>query len=479
MTFNSFEYFIFLPVVFVLYWFVFNKSGKSQNILLVLASVFFYCWADWRFLALVIVNALFNYYMGISIAGAKKEKTQKHLLWAGVAFNIAILGYFKYFNFFYDSFVDMLNFFGSHANPSSLKLLLPLGISFFTFQTLGYLIDIYNYNIKPSRNLLAFSAYVIYFPKIIAGPIERAQKFLPQIERKRTFDQNMAIDGLRQMLWGLFAKIVLADNLFPVVHGIFSNSGSETGSTLFMGLILSTIQVYFDFAGYSNIAIGTSKLFGMRLMKNFDTPFFSTNISDFWNRWHISLSSWMLDYLFTPLSFVLRKRKKKGLILSIMITFVVVGFWHGANWTFIVFGILNGIYYIPLILKGKVIKSSLGGSTKIFPSATEFVQMLGLFLLLSVTIIFFWVNNIAEAFTYLSHVFSPSFFVFPDLKRVVYIIPAIIIFFVIEWMTRDKDHPLQFSGQPVYLRWGSYLIIGFVVLLAFEKDPNAFIYLQF
>jgi len=479
MTFNSFDFFIFLPVVFLLYWFIFNKSAKTQNLLLLTASIFFYCWADWRFLFLVIINALVNYYLGITIADAKKEKTQQNLFWIGIVFNIGVLGYFKYFNFFYDSFVDLLNIFGLHANPSSLKIILPLGISFFTFQTLGYLIDIYNFNIKPTKNLLGFLTYVTFFPKIIAGPIERAQKFLPQVEKMRVFDQDLAIDGLRQILWGLFAKVVIADNLFPIVHDIFASPENNSGSTLLMGLILSTLQVYCDFAGYSNIAIGISKLFGIQLMKNFATPFFSTNIGDFWNRWHISLSSWMLDYLFTPLSFLLRGYKKFGLIMAIMITFIVVGFWHGANWTFIVFGILNGIYFIPLILRGKVIKSSINSTESFFPSIKEFFQMLALFLLLCITIIFFWVDSLGAAMLYLSNVFSASLFTIPDLKSIVYVLPPLIIFFIVEWVTRDKDHPLKFVKTSLYLRWSVYLVIGYVVFLALDNNPNAFIYLQF
>jgi D-alanyl-lipoteichoic acid acyltransferase DltB (MBOAT superfamily) len=246
-----------------------------------------------------------------------------------------------------------------------------------------------------------------------------------------------------------------------------------------MGLILSTLQVYCDFAGYSNIAIGISKLFGIRLMRNFATPFFSTNISDFWNRWHISLSSWMLDYLFTPLSFLLRAYKKPGLILAIMITFIVVGFWHGANWTFIVFGVLNGIYFIPLIVRGKAIKSSLGSTEKVFPSIKELLQMVGLFLLLSISIIFFWVDSLSNAIVYLSNVFTASLFDMPDFKSIIYVIPPMILFFIIEWLTRDKEYALKVISSRSPIRWSVYLLLGFIVFLAIDNNPNAFIYLQF
>ncbi len=308
MVFNSPEFVLFLPIVFILYWFVFSKSAKSQNIILLLSSIFFYVWADWRFLFLVGANVLFNFFIGIQIQDAQKEKHKQQLLWLGIFFNLGILGYFKYFNFFYDSFVDLINLSGGNLNYSSLKILLPLGISFFTFQTLGYLFDIYNEEIEPCRDILAFSAYVLYFPKILAGPIERAQKFIPQIEVKRLFDNNLAFDGLRQILWGLFAKIVIADNCAGLVNEIFANPETQSGSMLMIGSVFFLIQIYCDFSGYSNIAIGVSKLLGIKLMTNFATPFFSTNISDFWKKWHISLTSWLMDYVFTPLSFLIAEK---------------------------------------------------------------------------------------------------------------------------------------------------------------------------
>jgi alginate O-acetyltransferase complex protein AlgI len=479
MIFNSLAFSLFLPIVFILYWFLFNKSAKKQNILLLSASLFFYGWADWRFLFLVIMNALLNYYIGTGISNTQKEKIKKRLLWLGLLINLGVLGYFKYFNFFYDSFADLFNLFGANLNYSSLKIILPLGISFFTFQTLGYIIDVYNEEIEPYRDLLVFTTYVTYFPKILSGPIERAQKFIPQIEVRRNFDYQLANDGLRQILWGLFAKIVVADNCAALVNNIFDNYQNQSGSMLLLGSFCYLIQIYCDFSGYSNMAIGISKLFGIKLMMNFATPFFSTNIGDFWKKWHISLTTWMMDYVFTPLSFILRKYKKKGLILSIITTFVIVGLWHGANWTFIVFGLLQGLYFIPLIFKGNLNQPSSNAPTNLLPSLKYFFQMIGLFFLLMLTAVFFRSESVGQAVEYLSNIFSTSLFVRPDIEQIIFILPIIIFFLIIEWISKDKQHAMQFDNHSVYIAWSAYLIIGFIVVLSFKSNNSSFIYLQF
>ncbi len=478
MIFNSLGFALFLPIVLIMHWFVFNKSAKLQNILLLLASLFFYGWADWRFLFLVVANALLNFYVGNKISDSSQEKTKLRFLWLGIVFNLGVLGFFKYFNFFYDNFVDFGNLFGLSLSHSTLHLILPLGISFFTFQTLGYIIDVYNEEIKSSRNLLSFTTYVLYFPKLLAGPIERAQKFLPQIETKRIFNSNLAIDGLRQILWGLFAKIVIADNCAPFVNGVFENYQTQTSAMLIAGTFYYLIQIYADFSGYSNVAIGVSKLFGIKLMINFNTPFYSTNISDFWKSWHISLTSWLMDYVFTPLSFILRKYKKKGLFLAIMITFILVGFWHGAKWTFIIFGILQGLYFLPFIIKGSLSNTSTLSKNKMIPSFKEFFQMTGLFCLMMLSTVFFRADDTSQAITYISNIFSASIVIIPDLNQFMFI-PVIILFMTIEWFTRNKQYALEINNLPIYLRWSVYLILGFVVLLAFDNNSNDFIYLQF
>lgn len=476
MNFNSEIFALFLIVVLLLYLFIFNKTAKSQNVLLLMASLFFYGWADWRFLFLVVGNAVLNYFIGIKISKSEEEKFKLRYLWLGISINLGVLGFFKYFNFFYDNFIDVFNLFGLHLNHSSLIIILPLGISFFTFQTLGYIIDIYNEEIEPTHDLLNFSTYVLYFPKLLAGPIERAQKFLPQIETKRVFDYNLTVDGFRQILWGLFTKVVIADNCATFVNATFNNYQNHSSALLLAGLFFYLIQIYSDFAGYSNIAIGVSKLFGIKLMKNFETPFFSTNISDFWKKWHISLTSWLMDYVFTPLSFLLRKFKKKGLFLSILTTFILVGFWHGAKWTFIVFGVIQGLYFLPMVIRGSINSNSAIDKHKLFPSFIELLQMIGMFILLMLTVVFFRADNSADAILYLSSIFKTDLFSGLGLMKSVWYLPWILLF--AEWFQRDKEHALQLYKTPVFIRWAIYYTLIYSIL-NFAGGEETFIYFQF
>ncbi|GAA3607116.1 MBOAT family protein [Flavivirga amylovorans] len=409
------------------------------------------------------------------------EAKQRRFLYIGLVFNVGLLLYFKYFNFFYESFVELINVFGITSSYTTLSILLPLGISFFTFQTLGYLIDVYNEEIDPSHNFLEFSLFVAYFPKILSGPIERATKMMPQIQEKRAFSYELFVDGLRQILWGLFAKIVIAENCATIANPIFNNYEDQSGSTLILGAFFYAIQLYADFSGYSNMAIGLSKLFGIQLMRNFATPFFSTNISDFWRKWHISLTTWMMDYVFTPLSFSLRSYQKNGLIISIIATFVLVGFWHGANWTFVFYGLLHGIYFIPLVYSGKMNTSEIVAKGKFFPSIIEFIKMLLLFILIMATDIFFRANSIKEAINYIISIFSDDIFSIPQgLFNSNYLITIflIFIFFFIEWNNREKKHDFEINNYNIFLRWSSYVFL-FLLILFFGKSSETFIYFQF
>nr|WP_231389294.1 MULTISPECIES: MBOAT family O-acyltransferase [unclassified Aquimarina] len=389
--------------------------------------------------------------------------------------------YFKYFNFFYEGFYEILNAFGSESTYNSLVILLPLGISFFTFQTLGYLIDVYNEEIEPSENLLEFSVFVTFFPKILSGPIERASSLIPQIQEKRVISYEVSVDGLRQILWGLFAKIVVAENCALIANPIFNNYENESGSTLLLGTFFYAIQLYADFSGYSNMAIGVSKLFGIQLMRNFSTPFFSTNISDFWRKWHMSLTTWMMDYVFTPLSFTLRRHQKKGLIISIITTFVLVGFWHGANWTFVVYGLLHGIYFVPLVFSGKMNTSEIVAKGKMLPSVKEIIKMILLFVLIMLTDVFFRVESVSVGFEYLQGVFSLSIIDLPSVlftSTTLITIALIGFFMLIEWINREKKHDFEIGNYNIYLRWISYISI-FVLILIFGKSAETFIYFQF
>ncbi|MDO7171362.1 MBOAT family O-acyltransferase [Mariniflexile sp. AS56] len=481
MIFNSYEFIVFFTLVFILYWFVLDKTSKTQNSLLLIASLVFFGWTDWRFLIVLIFNILFNYFLAKKIYKENKEKIKIRILWIGIIINVGVLGYYKYFNFFYENFVDVFHVFGSDLTFSPLQIIIPLGISFFTFQTLGYILDVFYEEVEPYSDILLFSTYVTFFPKILSGPIERAQKFIPQIVNKRTFNYNMAVDGLRQILWGVFAKMVIAENCAEIVNPIFNNYQNESGNTLLIGASFYAIQLYADFSGYSNMAIGVSKLFGIDLMRNFATPFFSTNISDFWRKWHMSLTTWMMDYIFTPLSFTLRRFKKLGLIFSIILTFLIVGLWHGANWTFVVFGALHGIYFIPLVLTGSMNKSSIVAKDRFLPSLVEIIKMASLFYLITLTSIFFRSKQVSDAIEYIQIIFSKSLFSYPVAfinANVFSVIFLIFIYFTIEWFHRTKSHDFEISNKPVYVRWTLYIGL-FVFLILFGKSSDTFIYFQF
>ena len=351
MLFNSLDFAVFLPIVFVLYWFVTNKSLKAQNFLIVIASYVFYGWWDYRFLALILFSTLVDFAIGLKLRNENNPKYKKCFLWISIIVNIGLLGFFKYYNFFVENFVAAFTFFGNPISPNTLNIILPVGISFYTFQTLSYTIDVYKKSLNATTDFISFAAFVSFFPQLVAGPIERASNLLPQILNKRKFSYQNAVDGCRQILWGLFKKIVIADNCAVFANLIFDNNLDYGGSTLILGAIFFAFQIYGDFSGYSDIAIGISRLFGFNLMQNFAFPYFSRDIAEFWRRWHISLSTWFRDYLYIPLG-----GSRGGLNMKIrntFIIFIVSGFWHGANWTFIVWGALNAIYFLPLLLFNK------------------------------------------------------------------------------------------------------------------------------
>lgn len=487
MVFNSVGFALFFPIVFLLYWFVFGKNFKTQNTLLLFASIVFYCLADWKFIFLLAFSGFVNFYLAKAIAKKEEGGGRKLLFYSGVVFNVGILLYFKYFNFFIQSFVTLFNYSGGSLGFTPFHILLPLGISFFTFQLIGYLIDVNNEEIEPTSDLLSFFTYLAYFPKILSGPIERVQQFLPRIQKKREFNYSIAVDGLRQFLWGLFKKVVIADNLTSVVDFIFENHQNMAGSILFIGGILYLISLYADFSGFTDMACGVSKLLNIKIVNNFAFPFFSTNISDFWKKWHISLTTWMMDYVFTPLTFVLRKYKKYGLILSVILTFLLVGLWHGANLTFIVFGVMHGLYFIPLIVKGSINRNKIVAEGKLIPTFKEVTGMTWLFLLVAITTIFFRAANIGEAFSYLGNLFSLSLFTLPSSSDIsgnglhpLILVFLVGIFFLIEWVGREGEYAIAQLGVKWYkpVRWSFYYaLIASIVFLSGSQQQ--FIYFQF
>lgn len=467
-----------------MYWGVFNGSAKAQNLILLLGSYFFYAFWDWRFLILLVGISIVNFTLAIQIDKTDIEKRKTFFLYLGLVLGLGNLLFFKYYNFFTDSFSQLFQSFGFRLNSYVLKLVLPLGISFYTFRCISYLLDVYNEKVSPTKDVVIFCNYVSFFPTLVAGPIERAKPFITQSEKLRAFQYSQAADGLRQILWGLFKKLVISDGCAATTDIIFNNYGSYTGSTLLFGSFMYIIQVYADFSGYSDMAIGFSGLIGFKIKKNFNFPFFSQNIAEFWQKWHISLTSWMTDYVYTPLSFIFRRLKKAGTILAILINFVLVGLWHGANWTFIAFGFLQGCYFIPLILTGKLNQKKTIADGKLFPSLREGLNMLATFLVVMITSVLFRVNSLHEGVAYYKKMFSPSFFTFPHFMGMANAaITLVLIFFFIaaEWLERTNDFVMSNLNLKMNrpLRWAIYIIILSVIGLYSETNEMPFIYSKF
>ena len=478
MLFNSLEFAFFLPVVFILYWFVTNKNVKLQNVLLLTASYVFYGWWDWRFLSLIIFSSFVDYYVGVGLGKSEIPQKRKILLWTSILVNLGFLGFFKYYNFFAESFADAFTLFGSHLDASRLNIILPVGISFYTFQTLSYSIDVYKRKLEPTKDIISFFAFVSFFPQLVAGPIERASNLLPQFYKKRQFEYDKAVDGMRQILWGLFKKIVIADNAAMYANDIFNNYQDYSGSTLFLGAVFFAFQIYGDFSGYSDIAIGTSRLFGFNLMQNFSFPYFSRDIAEFWRRWHISLSTWFRDYLYIPLGGSRGSTWMK--VRNIFIIFLVSGFWHGANWTFLAWGFLNALFFLPLLLTNKNRKNTdTVAEGKILPNAKEVLQMGATFFITVLAWVFFRANDIQHSLLYIKGIFSKSLFEMP-IAIPLSLVMIIISFIMAEWFQRIKLHALQLdkSGIPKLIRWVLYTTI-ILLILQFNGDQQEFIYFQF
>ena len=481
MLFNSFEFAIFLPIVFIIYWAISRWGIKTQNAFILIASYFFYGWWDWRFLSLIAFSTIIDFLVGIQLNKTSKDSNRKALLLLSIIVNIGFLGFFKYFNFFVESFSELFTLFGQHISPTRLNIILPVGISFYTFQTLSYSIDVYRRKMKPTKDFIAFGAYVSFFPQLVAGPIERASNLLPQFKSRRTFEYDKAADGMRQILWGLFKKIVIADNCAVFVNDIFGNYAELSGSTLFLGAVLFAFQIYGDFSGYSDIAIGTARLFGFDLMRNFAFPYFSRDIAEFWRRWHISLSSWFRDYVYFPLG---GSRGNKMMVLrNTLIIFLVSGFWHGANWTFIIWGLINAIYFIPLLLMNKNRKhTDQVASTTFLPTTREFIQILLTFILTTLAWVFFRAENINEAFSYLNRIFDQSLFKAPEILPVELLI-LITGLIIVEWIQRKKEHGLEIQNNKLVLRPVRWLLYITIILIIFFfgdfESGYEFIYFQF
>lgn len=473
MLFNTVDFAIFFPTVLLLYWTVFRNPLTLQNIFLVVVSYIFYAFWDWRFLSLIFLSTIVDYSVGLALGKTDDEKKRKLLLGISLFFNLGMLITFKYFNFFVDTFVDTFSFFGTPLKITSWNILLPVGISFYTFQTMSYTIDLYRGRISPTNNVIAFFAFVSFFPQLVAGPIERASHLLPQFMVKRKFRYKENVDGLRLILGGLFKKMVIADNCALLVNHIFENYEVASGSTLLFGAVFFAFQIYGDFSGYSDIAIGTARLMGFDLMKNFNYPYLSQNLSEFWRRWHISLSTWFRDYVYIPLG---GSRVSKGrLVFNVFVVFILSGLWHGANLTFIFWGFIHALFVIPVIL---FFKTETPFSTdKKLPTLGQLLRIAITFFIVVIAWVFFRSDTITMAFAYIGKIFSPSLFTMPVIPRSG--ILFLFIFMIFEWIQRHRDHILDIDYiNQKWIRYGIYYSVVFLIFY-FAGDLQPFIYFQF
>ncbi len=477
MFFNSLHFAVFLPIVFLFYWFVGNKSKINQNYILILASYYFYsCW-DWRFLFLLVFSTLLDYLSAIKIEESTTPKSRQFWLWLCISINLGFLGVFKYFNFFTVSFAEFFQSFGFNTSPILLNVILPVGISFYTFHGLSYIIDIYYGRIKSEKNFVDYSLFVSYFPLLVAGPIERATHLLPQLKKRRKFNFEKAKEGIYQIIWGLVKKVVIADTCAVYANNIFDNYNSMNSLSLILGAVYFAFQIYGDFSGYSDIALGTSKLFGIDLLKNFNFPYFSRDIAEFWRRWHISLTTWFRDYLYIPLGG--SKGSKWMKIRNTFVIFLVSGFWHGASWTFIAWGLINALYFIPLLVLNKnrnnleEFKLSFN-----FTSVRIVINIMLTFAITCLAWIFFRAKTIQDAMAYIQRMatdwhFSQQYF---TIERYNYELWSLLLIFILaEWNSRTKIEPI--SGKYSWLKVS--LCMAAIVALGVFSDYKEFIYFQF
>jgi len=482
MLFNSIDFAVFLPLVFLLYWTVFARSLQAQNLFLLFVSAVFYAWWDWRFLGLVFFSAAVDYSVGRSLERVDAPRQRKLLLACSLVANLGMLGFFKYYDFFIVNFNSAFTLLGMPIGLRTLGVVLPVGISFYTFQTLSYTIDLYRKRIPASRDPVGFTAFVLFFPQLVAGPIERASALLPQFQRSRVFDAALARDGLRQILWGLFKKVVIADNCARYVDMAYADPGAMDGSTMALATALFAFQIYGDFSGYSDMAIGTARLLGFNLMRNFAYPYFSRDIAEFWRRWHISLSTWFRDYVYIPIG---GSRGTKAMqIRNALIVFAVSGFWHGASWNFLIWGVLNGLYFVPLVLAGKNRNNlEIVAEGRSLPSLRELWGMMATFFLACIAWVFFRATDLSTAVDAYRTMLSSSLFSLPAQMLTGFMattLSCVLVLIAVEWFARERQYGLQLDGMlPKWLRYSIYY--GVVALIvAFAPITEAtFIYFQF
>lgn len=484
MVFNSTPFVLFFVVVFFVYWFPLKKNTKAQNVFLLVASYFFYGYADWKMLPLLMVSTVVFYFLGIGIGRSESDKKASWLRVLGVALGVGLLLYFKYLNFFIESFASLFESMGLHTNWHTFNIVMPLGVSFFTFRLISYVIDVYTGEVEPTRDVVEFATYIAFFPCILSGPIDKP-KFISQLHQKREFNYYQAVDGMRQILWGLFKKMLVADTCALYVDKVFSSYTDQTGSTLLFAIILYSFQLYADFSGYSDMAIGVGKLLGFRIAQNFNYPYFALNVADFWRRWHMSLTTWVTDYVFTPLNFQFRRWGKVGVIIAIIINMLVVGLWHGANWTYVLFGLYHGLLFVPLILSGAFMKKDKMRTNKIgLPVLKDFGRILLTYCLVLIGWIIARSSSVGMALEYICGICNASLFTVPMLISRDYYLPKVFfasIMIIVEWLQKGKEHGLDlgYDARFTWLRFLLYLVLLFLTWIYSEPGETTFIYFQF
>lgn len=487
MVVNSVSFLLFFIVVFTVYYLpVSKKYPRIQNLWLLLSSYFFYGMADWMMVPLLMAATMVFYALGLWL---KSEMRQQHQLAAsrlttlGVCLGIGLLLYFKYLNFFGESFAEFLNAIGLKATWTTLNIVLPIGVSFFTFKLISYLIEIHREHIEPSTDLVEFATYIAFFPTILSGPIDRPNKFLPQLRKSHALDYAQAVDGCRQILWGMFTKVCIADHLALVTESVWADYMNQTGSTLFFWTLLYTVQIYTDFDGYSNMAIGVGKILGFNITRNFNHPLLARNIAEFWRNWHISLTSWITDYVFMPLNIAFRNLDNWGVLLAVAINIVLIGLWHGANWTFALFGLYHAVLFVPLVLSGSFGKNKKLKPNELgLPKLKDFWKMVLNYVLVSFGFILFYANSVTEAFRFFCGILSPSILSLPNMPVKKVTLLFILIVLVLEWVTRKREHPLQLPVDGIFrytaVRYLLYSAIA-LLLFVFAGEVETFIYFKF
>lgn len=489
MVVNSFYFLFFFSISAIIYYLPVAKSTpRFQNLWLLLCSYFFYGFADWRMLPLLIAATGTFYGLGLWLhheMGRHATKQSSLITTIGVILGVGILLYFKYLNFFASSFAVLLNSIGLHVSWTTLNIILPVGVSFFTFKLISYVIEIHREHIEPSRDPVEFACYVAFFPTILSGPIDRPSTFLPQLQHRHCFDYSLALDGGRQILWGMFTKMCIADNLATLTDNVWQSYNLVSTPTLLVVALVYPIQMYADFDGYSNMAIGVGKLLGFRITRNFNHPLLARNTAEYWRRWHMSLTSWITDYIFMPLNIAFRNKGNWGIMMACIINLIVIGFWHGANWTYGFFGLYHGLLFVPLILSGTFGKNrKLRPNNYGLPQGSDLMKMFITYVLISIGLVIFRAPTITDALSFLSQLFTASS---PSITSVnTYVRPITFLFIIIlilaEWVKRSDEHPLQFSHHFLLryriIRWALYYTILFAIIL-FQGQSNTFIYFQF